>query len=40
MLRVCDSLDAFLDMSETQLLMITGAGDVYVDILNALKLKG
>lgn len=40
MLRVCDSLDAFLDMSETQLLMITGAGDVYVDILNALKLNG
>lgn len=40
MLRVCDSLDAFLDMCETQLLMITGAGDVYVDILNVLKLKG
>ncbi len=30
----------FLDMCATQLVMITGAGDVYVDIWNALQLKG
>lgn len=40
MLRVCDTLDVFLDMCATQLVMITGAGDVYVDIWNALQLKG
>ena len=38
MLRMCDSLDMFLDMCDTQLVVITGAGDVYVDILNALHL--
>ena len=40
MLRVCDTQDVFLDMCATQLVMITGAGDVYVDIWNALQLKG
>lgn len=38
MLRMCDSLDMFLDMCGTQLVVITGAGDVYVDILSALHL--
>lgn len=38
MLRMCDSLDMFLDMCDTQLVVITGAGDVYVDILSALHL--
>lgn len=35
---MCDSLDMFLDMCDTQLVVITGAGDVYVDILSALHL--
>lgn len=38
MLRMCDSLDMFLDMCDIQLVVITGAGDVYVDILSALHL--
>lgn len=38
MLCMCDSLDMFLDMCDTQLVVITGAGDVYVDILSALHL--
>lgn len=39
MLRFCSTVEEFLDMCEEQLLIITGEGDVYMGILNTLRMR-
>ena len=39
MLQFCETVEEFLDMCNQQLLVITGAEDVYAEILNTLRLR-
>lgn len=39
MLQFCQTVEEFLDLCSQQLFFITGAEDVYVEILNALQLR-